>query len=110
MRVVVTGGRYYSKKWNVFAVLDMLRPEALAHGMATGADSLAQEWADCNGLIADKYPADWNKYGNGAGPIRNQKMLDEFKPDLVVAFPGDRGTSDCKTKARAMAIYVLEIE
>ena len=34
------------------------------------------------------------KHGNAAGPIRNQRMLDHGKPDIVVAFPGGSGTAD----------------
>lgn len=110
MRVVVTGGRYYADRTKVFEALDAVAPTALAHGMATGADSLAGDWCHFNGIEPDEYPANWTKYGKGGGPIRNQAMLDAFKPDLVLAFPGDRGTADCKAKARAMGIPVKEIE
>ena len=50
-----------------------------------------------------KFPAEWSKYGLAAGPIRNQKMLDEGKPDLVIAFHDDldssRGTRDMVKRA-----------
>jgi hypothetical protein len=36
--------------------------------------------------------ADRKRYGNAAGPIRNQQMLD-WGPDLVVAFAGGTGTA-----------------
>ena len=29
------------------------------------------------------YPADWDKFGRAAGPIRNQQMLDEGKPNMI---------------------------
>jgi hypothetical protein len=37
--------------------------------------------------------AEWERLGRKAGPIRNQRMLEEGKPDLVVAFPGGTGTA-----------------
>jgi hypothetical protein len=35
-------------------------------------------------------------------------MLEEGKPDLVVAFPGGRGTANMVKQARAAAVKVLE--
>ena len=44
------------------------------------------------GIEIARFPADWNMHGRAAGPIRNQQMLDEGKPELVVSFLGGRGT------------------
>jgi len=52
--------------------------------------------------------ANWAELGRKAGPIRNQQMLDEGKPNLVVAFPGGRGTADIVRRARAAGIEVVE--
>jgi hypothetical protein len=49
----------------------------------------------------------WEKYGKPARPIRNQKMIDDHKPNLVIAFPGGRGTADMVFKARSAGIEVL---
>jgi hypothetical protein len=65
----------------------------LIHGGARGADSLAGEWAEWNGVPVNIYWADWDRFGKSAGIIRNQLMLESGKPDLVVAFPGGRGTA-----------------
>ena len=62
-------------------------------GMASGADTFAVEWAARFGFPLRAFPAEWDKHGRSAGPIRNQRMLDEGKPDLVVAFPGGKGTA-----------------
>ena len=53
------------------------------------------------------FPAEWDKYGVSAGPIRNQKMIDEGKPDLVFAFPGGRGTTDMIRRAAVAGIRVV---
>jgi ABC-type Fe3+-hydroxamate transport system substrate-binding protein len=47
------------------------------------------------------------KYGPSAGPIRNGRML-EYKPDLVIAFPGGRGTANMVKQARKAGIAVVE--
>ena len=70
-------------------------------GCARGADTLGIEWAEARGIEVGRFPADWDTHGRAAGPIRNQRMLDEGKPDLVVAFPGGRGTADMVRRARA---------
>lgn len=59
------------------------------------------------GFPVERYPADWERYGKRAGPIRNRKMLDQG-PDLVVAFGGDKGTADCVREARRRGIAVRE--
>src|SRR5690348_8540698 len=57
-------------------------------GAARGVDTVALDWAVINWCPSEEYPADWDTHGKAAGPIRNKQMLEEGKPDLVVAFPG----------------------
>lgn len=113
MRVLVCGGRRYSDVGRVRQVLDTLAAQApvavVLHGCAGGADSLAGQWARSRGVPEARFPADWDKHGKGAGPIRNQQMLDEGKPDVVVAFPGGTGTADMTRRARGAGVRVYEI-
>ena len=54
--------------------------------------------------------AKWDELGrNGrkAGPIRNQQMLDEGRPSLVVAFPGGRGMADMVRRARNAGVEAI---
>lgn len=61
-------------------------------------------------------PADWLKHGKAAGPIRNQKMIDDFLPHRVVAFlhPDSRGTVDTiervKAYARALSTRLISLD
>jgi len=108
-RVLVCGGRDYRDMTTVTRWLDVLAPGLVIHGAARGADECAWRWA-CRSFVPDKaFPADWKKHGRAAGPIRNQKMLDEGKPDLVVAFPGGRGTADMVARARSAGVLVIEV-
>ena len=119
MRVLVCGGRDYSDRERVWRTLDeLLIPDddmlpvganTLIHGGARGADLLADAWAVANWVDIDMYPADWKAYGKAAGAIRNQQMLDRGSPDLVVAFPGGRGTADMVRRARKAGVPVREI-
>jgi hypothetical protein len=54
------------------------------------------------------FPADWKRHGKSAGPLRNQEMLDAA-PDLVIAFPGGRGTADMVRRAKSVNVKVIEI-
>lgn len=115
MRVVVCGGRKYANRDKLYAVLDELRKHGeMELGVGydpksptyQGADQLAYEWAKDRGVPGKAYPAHWQEHGNAAGPRRNQRMLDQFRPELVVAFPGGRGTADCVQRAQSAKIEV----
>jgi hypothetical protein len=113
MRVLVCGGRNYFDPVRVFAVLDKLHGEAgidaVIQGGARGADELAGNWAVTHSVRNMQFDADWENQGNFAGPARNKRMLDEGKPDLVIAFPGGRGSADMVKKARKAGVEVVEI-
>jgi predicted Rossmann-fold nucleotide-binding protein len=110
LRVLVTGGRDYADPCNVAQVLGKLLGESgvtcLIEGGAKGADALAREWARDNGIAVITCPADWSK-GRAAGPMRNTSMLRDHRPDVVVAFPGGRGTADMVGKAEKAGVRVL---
>lgn len=113
MIVTVTGGRSYSNRKKVFAVLDAFHMyhgvTELRHGAAPGADSIAARWAVLRGVDAVDFSADWDKHGKMAGPIRNRWMLDASpRCDLLIAFPGGRGTAGCVYEARKRGIPVME--
>lgn len=110
-RVLVCGGRNYTDTARVFDVLDEIERDGsvyIIHGGARGADQRAGEWATERGVPCAIVPANWDVYGNGAGPKRNEWML-ELHPDLVVAFPGNRGTHDMVTQAMRRGIPVKRI-
>jgi hypothetical protein len=123
MRILVCGGQDFDNYALVSKTLHSLFPPStddistwlpppdtvIIHGAARGADTLADQWAVVNWVKIEEYPADWDKLGGAAGPIRNQRMLDEGKPDVVVAFPGGRGTADMVRRSRAAGVRVIEV-
>lgn len=112
-RVLVCGGRDYKDVDAMYRILDAAHAsnpiECLISGMARGADSIALMWADEHGIPVAPYPADWQGHGKGAGYIRNQQMLDEGKPRLVLAFPGGRGTDDMVRRSHKAGVPVVRI-
>ena len=110
MKLLVCGGRDYNDRERVGAVLEGLCPTSLAHGGAPGADTLASLWAAERGIPCRIYRPDWARYGLGAGPKRNFNMLRLEKPDLVVAFPGGKGTKNMVNLAWKYNYQVVMID
>lgn len=112
MKVLVCGGRDFvdtSAVINFLFRLDDERPiSAIIHGGANGADALGGRAAELLKVPCHVFRANWKRDGKAAGPLRNQRMLDEGKPDLVVAFPGGRGTADMVQRAKWAGIEVIE--
>ena len=123
MKVLVCGGRNYDKAdvWNwleqnlydhVYAVTRThpIPPlTTIIHGGAQGADEGAGDWAKSEGCRVQIFKADWKKHGKAAGPIRNQQMIDVGQPDIVIAFPGGKGTADMVRRASAAGVPVIEV-
>lgn len=112
-RILVCGGRDWSNRTLTDGVLDGFRqqyhekgkPIVIVEGGAQGADTLAKEYAIKHDIPFEEYRAEWNKYGRAAGPKRNTDMLNSGI-DVVVAFPGGRGTHDTIRKAEKIGIRV----
>src|SRR5574338_374361 len=116
-RIVVTGGRKYSDWVMINDVLEMLAPDEIYVGDATGADSMAYEWAKDREIPVKVFEARWSELGPKAGPIRNIEMLEAALNDeayelqlMVVAFPGGKGTNSCAKAAIDRNMIVLRVE
>jgi hypothetical protein len=96
MRILVCGGRKFADYTLLRRTLDALcgvlcpPPDqigtwlppgtVLIHRRSTRADSLADRWATVKYVKTEVFDADWDRFGRRAGPLRNQRMLDEGKP------------------------------
>ena len=114
MRLLVCGDRNWKDQEAIKRALVTLGPEVVIHGAAKGADSLAGEVANDLNIATEVYPAQWSLYGKGAGPIRNQQMIDEGHPDIVIWFHKDldssKGTKNMVHKAQDHQIAVYNGE
>ena len=121
MRVLVCGGRDFGRNPDgsdndieIYFLCDTLEDIRMKHpdmliiqGEARGADSLARKWAEIVQVPVLSFRADWVRYGRSAGPVRNLQMIQEGKPDLVVAFRGGAGTRDMIRQAMQHGIEVV---
>lgn len=122
MRILVCGDRNWTDanfiESNISNVLqsgyeymeDAFQFSILIQGEASGADTIAKKYALKNKMLYLDFPAEWDKYGKSAGPIRNKQMIDEGKPDIVLAFYNDisksKGTLDMIKQANKAGIEV----
>jgi YspA, cpYpsA-related SLOG family len=109
MRVLICGDRNWDDRKMILEHLAAIPNVSLViEGEARGADSLGRECAKELKIPVVKFPADWAKYGRAAGPIRNQQMLTEGKPELVLAFHDSittsKGTGDMVRRAEKAKI------
>lgn len=112
--ILVCGDRNWTNKqviYNTLKELETLYSDiTIVHGDCYGADKLA---GDAGVKLAYKikaFPADWDKYGKAAGPIRNSQMLKE-NIEFVIAFHDNildsRGTKDMISKSLKAGIPVM---
>ena len=95
-RIIIAGGRDFTDKKFMYTALDRLfrdfddemhmpiMPLEIVSGTARGADALGADWATANWVRLKEFPADWDKYGKGAGYVRNEEMA--IYANVLVAF------------------------
>jgi hypothetical protein len=121
LTVLVCGGRDFSDHLVLFDILERYldwceERELLmivVQGGAAGADAHARQWTynvvqhqGANVKLVTE-PANWEKYGRGAGPIRNQKMIDVYDVDICFCVEGKSGTDDMKRRCQTAGIPVV---
>lgn len=123
-RYLFTGARDYGNRFLVDLFVTGLAAYARAHrecitliqGGAPGLDTLARRSAKDYPKQIDvrTFRAKWKRYGKKAGPIRNQRMLDEGQPKIVFAFHDNleesKGTKDMIERAANAGIPVFLIQ
>lgn len=116
MHLLVCGDREWISSDDrdlVFLVLDLTKAGidqlTIIEGECHGVDAWAREWAIARKVDYLPFPADWSQ-GNGGGPRRNLKMLQEGRPDLVFAFHDNinmsKGTKNMITLAKKKNIPI----
>lgn len=104
VRILITGSRHWSELHTVEVALrqayldhgGLQRGAIVVHGGANGADACAAILAPRMGMRAESHPADWRAHGRGAGPKRNQAMVDAGA-DVCLTFPLPNSVADLST-------------
>ena len=76
-------------------------------GKAKGADELGEKYAKERRYKVESHPANWDKYGKGAGYIRNEEMA-KISNALIAFWDGkSRGTNHMINLARKYKLKVV---
>lgn len=81
-------------------------------GGAKGCDTYGEAWAKVNNIEIRRFPADWDRYGKGAGPIRNEEMA-QYAEALIAVWDGrSSGTKDMikRAETRQLKIHVHRVD
>ena len=94
MKVIIAGCRDFSDYECVRAHIDPSKISEIVSGAAKGVDALGERFAFENAIPVKQFPADWNKHGKSAGPIRNRQMA-QYADRLIAFWDGkSRGTKN----------------
>jgi len=96
MKTIIAGSRTIQSKKLFDSIIEKY-PSPVTEvvcGMAAGVDRLGYDWAVEKGIPVKEFPADWDEYGKGAGPIRN-KQMGEYADAAIIIWDGkSRGTKN----------------
>lgn len=111
MKVIVAGSRHFNNKNFIWDIIDNspFPITELVHGCAKGVDTIAGEWALHNKISVKEFPANWEKYGKGAGPVRNMEMAKYADALIAIIFENSRGTMNMIQTALKLGLHVFVI-
>lgn len=116
MKLAIVGSRNFNNQEYFNNIIDQFIetngvPSMIISGGASGADTLARNYAITRNIQLIEHMADWSK-GRGAGPERNTKIVNDC--DIMIAFPSNesKGTFDsirkCQKMNKKVMIYYID--
>ena len=95
MKVIIAGSRNFYDRIIIERAIEYSKftITELVCGKCSGVDSVGEEWGKNNDIHVEPFPADWDTYGNAAGPIRNEQMA-KYADALILVWDGkSRGSA-----------------
>jgi predicted Rossmann fold nucleotide-binding protein DprA/Smf involved in DNA uptake len=110
IRIIIAGSRSVNEQQVREAILRCPwsgLASVIVSGTAKGADEYGERWAEEQNLVVHRFPADWEKYGKSAGPIRN-KLMAENAEGLIAVWDGkSKGTANMIKLATQLGLRVF---
>ena len=120
MKLIVAGSRDITDEIVVRCAIDFARLylvrdskpaiTELVSGACEGVDRCAEAYAQYEGMPVTQFPADWDRHGKAAGPLRNAEMAKYADAALILRYPESKGSLSMAREARAAGIPMIEIE
>lgn len=113
MRLIIAGSRTFKhitfEDIVTFLEIHRLSPTEVVSGKAQGIDAAGADWAQVFGFPIKSFPADWNKHGKAAGPIRNKAMA-EYADALLLIWDGEsKGSFNMMSEMVVLGKPVYEV-
>jgi hypothetical protein len=87
----------------------LINATEIISGMAKGVDEAGEYYAYTYDIGIKRFPADWNKHGKAAGPIRNKQMA-EYADALLLIWDGQsRGSANMKKEMQKLKKPIYEV-
>ena len=111
MRCIIAGGRDFTDyDLLVRSMEDFINehglPSFIISGCARGADTLGERFAKDVGIEVIRYPADWEKHGKRAGPLRNIEMANNAESLVAFHDKNSKGTAHMISEAQKRSLIV----
>jgi hypothetical protein len=107
MKLLIAGSRKITDRKVLDHYISQIMPKVnittIISGCAAGIDALGEEWAKDNNCNIIYFPAAWDKYGQDAGFIRTEEMVDYMDAALIIwdgRSPGTKFTIECCNKSK----------
>lgn len=109
-KVIIAGGRDFNdytklKEFCDKVLINQTEIEIVSGG-AKGSDRLGEQYAKDKGYSLKIFKADWDKYGKGAGMLRNTDMAN-YADALIVFWDGEsKGTKNMLKQAKGKGLKI----
>ena len=110
-RVIIAGSRDFSnyellRQYADYILSKIPEEIEIVSGGASGADALGERYARERGYRIRQFPAEWERYGLKAGPLRNREMA-KYADALIAYWDGtSRGTKNMIDEATARGLKI----
>ena len=111
MKVAIIGSRNFTDKTRFSKEMERvnLKITEVVSGGASGADSLAEDWARSNGIQSRVYLPDWKKFGKSAGFVRNKDIINNSEACIAFWDGASKGTMHSINIAKEKGIPIIVI-
>lgn len=97
-KIIIAGSRTFENYTEARNILNSYLNKnfnyVIISGKCRGADKLGEKYAKEKGFEIIEFPADWEKFGKKAGPIRNEAMIKECDEVFIFWDGRSRGTKN----------------
>jgi hypothetical protein len=109
-KYIIAGSRDFTDFELLERVLNEFEISEIVCGGARGADLLGKEYAEKYNIPVKMFPADWERYGKGAGHRRNLEMA-EYADVLIAFWDGNStGTAHMIKEAHRRKLYTAVVK